>query len=55
MRYLGIVIEYETDTGKHELQFLAMGVSEKAQWMVDIAQVEEACKLSIHCGHYCFY
>ena len=39
MRYLGIIIEYENESVKQEFQFLAMGVSEKAQWMADITQV----------------
>ncbi len=39
------MIEYENgNESKQEFQFLAMGVSEKAQWMADIAQVAmEGC------------
>lgn len=41
LRYLGIIIEYDNGETKAEFQFLAMGVSEKAQWMADIAQVND--------------
>ena len=33
------MIEYENGDTKYEFQFLALGVSEKAQWLADIAQV----------------
>ena len=39
MKYLGLVLEYAEEKQTHCVLFVALGVSEKAEWVADIAQV----------------
>ena len=52
MKYLGFVLEYADQKQTHSIILVAHGVSEKAEWVADIAQVSsKQVPLSLYWTH----
>lgn len=45
LRFLSFGIEFEDGQVKNKLVFIAMSITEKAQWIADIAQVRWSAKI----------